>query len=160
MLIYRPKTKKERFQNAVKAISDFLDNRPTKYYALSFEKTTNNFEIFKKEFEQNGYMTVYGGACEKSIYESEVTNIFGRVWHDEIHLKHDLDFSLESEKTVAQYQITELELFLANECYSLETILDAKEVLYRDIVGQVEYYYEKGDFVENQKEFVYSRFLS
>lgn len=158
-MYYLPKTKKERFTNGIQAIEYFLKNYKSAYNYQIKDKTTNNFKKMQQEVEENNILFVSSEGCENSIYSDKEFNILFRVWHDNIHLQYNLDFSRDQELKVCYLQIEEIDKFLTSEAYSPLLIEDVKEILYHDIAGQVEYYYTNNSFVDDQKLFTYDRFL-
>lgn len=122
------------------------------------DKTTNNYEVFKAETKQNGYITVSSEGCETSIYGNSYINILARVWHDKIHLEFDLDFSEHGETIVANIQQLEVRQFIGAK-YNEDRGYYAGLLIWLDIYEQVIYYKETGKFVENQLEFIKNRFM-
>lgn len=159
-IAYKPMTKKDRFNNAVNMIESFLTDYNSPYKFKLVDQTTNNFETFKNEVKINGYMLVSNEGNEKTIYTKPYYNTIARVWHDTVHLNTDLNFSLEDETIVAYFQIAELEEYGDNNGYNRTTVEDAKELIYHDIIGQANYYKKTNSFVDDQKKFVYSKFLN
>lgn len=155
-----PLTKKQRFYNAINAISYFLSEMPMPYGFETAPTTTNNYKKFREDVLDTNIIVVSEEGCDKTIYDDPYTNQLARYWHDRIHMDEDLDFSTSSEVIVCDKQIKELEAFLSAEAYRPRTINDACEIIYHDIVGQAEYYEENTEFLEDQKAFVYERFLS
>lgn len=97
-----------------------------------------------KRFTGLALFPVYSGGNDNSIYDCVATNKLARAWHDLGHILLNAPFTLEGEKIVAEWQ-----------CAQLHGI--DKEIMYCDVVAQVEYYINKGEFVANQKQFVTSR---
>ena len=159
-IAYTPLTKKVRFHNAVLLIEEFLTQYKSNYKFKLEDHTTNNYDQFKKDTLKDGYMKVLTKGCEKTIYNDPKFNIIARVWHDNIHLNSDLNFSVEDEKIVAYLQIAGIEEYATNVGYNCITIEDVKEIIYHDIIAQVEYYEKNKIFVDDQKKFVYSKFLN
>lgn len=158
-MIFTPKSKLDRFNDAVKVIELFLEGYKSAYkYELAY-RTTNNFDTFKKEIAETGVMLVSNEGNSNTIYTHPTYNILARVWHDNVHLKHDLDFSLESEVRTCQHQLEELRIALNNMGVSPIIINDAMELIYHDIIGQATHYADTREFVIEQKLFVFNRFI-
>ena len=160
-MYYSPKSKEERFETAVNALQEFVVNyESSNKFKVVDRETTNDFKKFKDEVTKNGFMRITSLGCDNTIYSKGYYNIIARVWHDDLHLKNDLDFSLEDEKKVCYLQIEEISKYLLKEGFNQCTVEDVKEVLYFDIIGQAKEYEKIQKFVENQKEFVFNRFLN
>lgn len=153
-------TKEARFSNAVAVIELFLMGYKSKYTYEVVESTTNSFKAFKEEIANEGIMYVSNEGCENTIYSSPAYNILARVWHDNVHLKHDYDFGEVGEVKTCQVQLAELRIALDKLGVSPVIVEDALEVIYHDIIGQVEYYATNKSFVANQRDFVFERFLA
>ena len=153
-------SKQVRFNHAINYIQAFLNQYEGNYKFKLVDKTTNNFNTFKNETLKNGYMLVSNQGNDKTIYDHAKYNVIARVWHDNIHLKHNLDFSVHDEKIVGFLQMEEIETFLDKRGVCTCDILDVKEILYHDVIGQVSYYETKKQFVNNQRKFVFARFLN
>ena len=158
-IVKQPLSKKERFNNAINSIENFLTDYRGDYKFKLADKTTDNFLSFKNETLKNGYITISKQGNDKTIYTKSTYNIIARLWHDNLHLQHNLDFSIDDEKIVCYLQIAELETYLVKRGVSPCTIQDATEIIYHDIIGQVDFYANNKKFVDNQMKFVYSRFL-
>lgn len=123
-------------------------------------KTTNNWEKFKVQTKTNGYITVSGYGCDRTIYSTREINILARLWHDTLHLELDVGFDLESEKIVAEKQCQEVYDWLIENDFPDNIAQSAYSIIYHDIVSQAEYYERYARFVPYQKEFVISKFLN
>jgi len=159
MIYLQPLSKKARFNNAVSLIQDFLTQYKLTYKFIVKDQTTNNYKKFKKETLETGIMLVSSEGCENTIYTDKKFNIIARVWHDHVHLKHDLDFSYKCEITTAQHQIDEIVRYMDARGTDCVMQNDVKELIYHDIITQAKYYKNTGEFVNNQYKFVYSHFL-
>lgn len=103
-------------------------------------------EMLKKRFNKEEKITVWSGCSENSIFGDSKINTYFRAWHDYNHIKHNLDFTFESETLVCSIQISELPSH-----YYFEKML-----LYSDIIGQNLYFKENNEFPTNQRLFVYN----
>lgn len=146
---------KERFNKAVILLTEFIIHRTKNIEFYTQETTTNNYEEFLK-IGQPYEISLEG--CSDTIYGNQYINVLARVWHDDIHYLHGLDFGFEDEKIVCLLQSRELYYWCIDTSKDKETTQDAMRLAYEDIIGQYEYYMKHGKFVPNQYEYVYARF--
>lgn len=145
-----------RFDRAIMGITEFLANRRNIRPFVIAEKTTNSFKEFKQEVENNnGMMIISSEGCEKTIYGNAYLNILARAWHDEIHLAHNLDFSMKDEFLVSDIQSGQLR----NSTEDVQLGDDMATIIELDIKGQVIYYDRYKEFVDNQLLFVKRLFI-
>ena len=127
---------------------------------INFEihkETTNNFEAMKNDYEKTKILKVSSYGSENSIYKNKYINILARVFHDKIHLQHNLNFSKEDEISVARIQFAIVKNFLLKHT-TYENATNAAMLLFIDIKDQVDYYYKYNKFVKNQYKFVEKKF--
>lgn len=86
-------------------------------------------------------LRVWSGASESSIWGIEGNYLF-RAIHDSIHLLYGLSFSDLDEATVCYMS-----------CESLGLNKAERIIMQAEIIGQLEYKAEFGEFPENQREF-------
>lgn len=158
MFIY--KTKKEKFNQGLFALKHFLNKLHHKIGYKVEDMTTNNFQKFKDEILNKGYMSISLDGCNKTIYESVGYNVLARYHYDTIHYDYDLDFSLEDETKVCQIQIEQITSFMQKEGYTNQVISYASELIYLDIIAQGYFYKHNNKFLDDQYEFIYDLFLS
>lgn len=91
-------------------------------------------------------MPVYNGGCDTSIYGDAETNHAFRAWHDYLHCANDYGFSREHEIKVGLIHMQQ-----ARRAGLPQSDLD---MLIADTIGQIEYYYARGCYVDNQARFV------
>lgn len=116
------------------------------YYSTS-EGVPESYKALK-EFKESKVLPIASYGCDTSIYTEEV-NVKFRFWHDVLHLENNKSFSRLGEHSVADLHIeAAVELGLSDL---------AINILKVDTKGQVDHYFETGDFVSNQKEFVLSK---
>ena len=97
-----------------------------------------------------GYVTVWSGKSDKSIWSDIRVNLAFRAWHDYIHIINDFPFTFEGElRTYVEH------------CKQLRAIYGVNNeteewchLLYAEIMGQLEYKELHGDFPEEQRQFV------
>lgn len=121
------------------------------------KETTNSFEVMKNDYEKTKILKVSSSGSENSIYKNKYINILARVFHDKIHLEHNLNFSKEDEISVARIQFSIVKNFLLKYT-TYENATNAAMLLFIDIKDQVDYYYKYNKFVKNQYKFVKKRF--
>lgn len=118
------------------------------------DKTTNNFIKFMEQYKEDGCITVSLDGSGTSIYGNTYVNTLARVWHDKVHIELCLDFSVNSEVTVCEYQMAQLADYLTHYNIPKRRVDLACLLLRIDIVDQVYYYRDTGKFVPSQYEFV------
>lgn len=95
-------------------------------------------------YKSKGVLGVSDIGCENTIFGNKNINLAFRAWHDSIHIKHNLPFTLEGELAVFNEIQSQL------HCnYYFEKLL-----LYGDIIGQTLYYEKYKVFPDNQRDFV------
>ena len=143
----------DRLENAITLLTEFIVHRTKNIEFKVVETTTNNYEEFKEQ-SKNG-LEISSEGCKNSIYGNAYINILARVWHDDVHLLIEKDFSLEDEIEVCEMQIDELLRWYINTGRSdSQLLLDTVLLIEIDIKRQREYYEKHKEFVENQMKFV------
>ena len=89
---------------------------------------------------------VFNGGCDSTIYPDDATNHAFRAWHDSLHLLNDYSFSREHEIKVG--------LIHMQQARAAGLSQRDQDTLVADTIGQIEYYYERGEYVDNQSAFV------
>ena len=115
----------------------------------------NNWEDLQA-FADNplGFLPVWNGASETSIYGSTAANYAFRYWHDMGHLEHGLSFSPEDERELQlSHHLVAVAKRLTETDGSNETIRLALELYRADTIGQIEYSVANRRFPDNQIEF-------
>lgn len=147
------------YNQAVYDLSEFITQRTKNVEFKVSDFTTNSFKKFKEETRLNGgIINVSLEGSETSIYGNKYINTLARVWHDMMHLEYNLSFNSHDEKTVGKIQKEEVFKYFKEKGISYRGYL-AGALIWIDIVEQVNYYNETGEFVENQVEFVRTKFL-
>lgn len=90
-------------------------------------------------------LPVYDGGSDDTIFGSREVNFAFRAWHDALHLENNLGFSQEDELTMAMLHCKELRLMGISE--------DDCDLMFNDVAGQVLYYYNSKEFINNQQHF-------
>jgi len=88
---------------------------------------------------------------ELTIYSKPEFNILNRFWHDVTHLQLGKGFSFADETTVILEQCRQLA--------EAGVSINAQRVFWTDMYEQAKYYDEEGQFVNNQRKFVYTKLL-
>lgn len=150
-------TIESKFNQAVRDLTEFVIHRTSGIAFTMSETTTNSFKEFKDEtIRNNNVMNISLEGCTNTIYGNEYINVLARVWHDDIHLKHNLNF-MEHESIVAKVQREEVFQFIRAK-YDHIRAYYVGVLIWLDIQEQVRYYKEKGEFVDNQYEFILTKF--
>lgn len=105
-----------------------LDIAPNTFKALESNRTAS--------------LVVWSGASEQTIYGDPTVNHAARAWHDSLHLKLGADFTVIGETRVAIEQCR----LIGSDQYA--------DILWSEIVGQVEYFEKHGSFPIDQVEFI------
>jgi hypothetical protein len=146
--------------NFRQAVSDLKEciNEFTKHskYVVAC-KTTNNFSKFKADTLEKGYIVVSREGCANTIYGSEEMNIKARVWHDEIHLATNLNFSKEAELKVSKIQEAFVYAYVSYH-HGEERAEEARRLIGLDIAGQSLYYAKHKEFLDDQFAFIYKTY--
>ena len=88
-----------------------------------------------------GTLTVWAGASDNTIYGDPTVNHAFRAWHDHIHLRYGLGFTIPEEIEVAKIQASILPDRLG-------------DIILAEVAGQANYLKEHGHFPEDQKAFI------
>jgi len=116
---------------------------------VAAEEAPNDFETLKEWHKRDGYITVWSGASEDTIFGEPFFNHAFRAWHDAVHLSHNLPFTLEGEKAAAEVQVAQLR---AN--FMPGTVLDRWcEIIRCEVGGQAEHFATTGEFPADQIAF-------
>lgn len=124
-----------------------LKRCPTRFNVSNLAPDTWNKT--QESYFNTGIITVWSGGSDKTIFSAPLINWCGRAWHDSIHLAHGYDFSLHGEEKTCEAQIADLYHITTNK----ELRQYGARLLECEIVGQADYYFKTGRFIDNQKEF-------
>ena len=143
------------YNKAIKALKEIMSyiitHKGIEYTTVSIGPNTYGDMVFYREEFGKFLISLEGN--DSSIYGSE-SNIHFRAWHDYIHYTYGLTFSKANEIKTAMIQIDQARIYGETLGYS-NTILDnIEKILKADIIGQVLYWYENREFVDNQEAFV------
>lgn len=105
------------------------------------------YEMLCAEINSRGRMTVWTGGSDHTIYASPKVNYAARAWHDWVHWKHGFDFGPVGEfKTFREQQR------MLRALYG-DAAMEWCAILHCEIVGQLAYCEQHGDFPANQMGF-------
>jgi hypothetical protein len=85
-------------------------------------------------------LVIWTGESDTTIFRDASVNWAFRAWHDSLHLKTRLDFSVDAEIELGRIQ--------ASQCYN-----QFADLIYAEVAGQAMHYKLTGLFVSNQIEF-------
>jgi hypothetical protein len=92
---------------------------------------------------------VYDGGCERTIYDIPAANYAFRFWHDSIHWTHGYGVGLADELRIAD--VHHAHAVRAFGVDSLEALIQRV-----DVAEQARFYSVTGEFVQDQKCFVWA----
>lgn len=124
-----------------------IDNRRILGTGLNYTVTDTapeGFEALKTFVTQHGYIPVWSGGSENTIFGTPEVNYAFRAWHDSVHLELNVGFDLEGETVVA------IEM-------SKNLPEDVARLIWIEVVEQAKYYFETGNFPVNQVEFTLNK---
>jgi len=150
----------EAYNQAVYDLTEFIVHRTKNSKFVVSEATTNNFKEFKEETIKNqGVINISLEGSDNTIYGNKYVNTLARVWHDEIHITHNLSFNEFDEAVVAKVQKEEVYQYFKNKGVYFRGFL-ASHLIYLDIMEQVKYYKENKEYVVNQNDFIKKAFVN
>jgi hypothetical protein len=128
--------------------SEVLNYLETKNVKVEFivGQPYESYEDLKNDFFKNKSFKISTLFSENTIFGEPQINHLNRLYHDFLHLYHNLDFSFESEMILNYYTIQEGKRFGLND-FDLE-------LLNIDNSGQIVYFFENKDFPQDQRKFV------
>lgn len=121
---------------------------PVEMLCVDRDVTPGEWRVWSAEFRSGwgtAFMPVSMTNADNTIYGDALANALARFWHDLVHLKTGLDFSLESEIKVSMIQLDQL--------WSVTDNLDVITAVEADTIGQQLYYLAHGEFPEDQRKF-------
>lgn len=152
------KLTKQNIFNAYKIIKKIIDVE-LDTLNITYEssmKAPNTYKAMLDYFNRNGHYLVYEGG-NHGIMGIDY-NIKFRALHDHMHRTYALSFSFNDEKmlsdiTAHRFQLLAKYCFDAShfETYCIGRVIDA------EIRGQIEHYEQCGDYVADQKAFIFDK---
>ena len=115
---------------------------------ITYETTKysrNSYSAMQLVFDAHREIVISTEGCETAIYGT-VPNIAFRFWHDCVHCELKRDFSYWGEHAVIEYQAKELVHYGISD--------GAMDIFMADTLGQVMYYYQHKEFVQDQARFI------
>ena len=112
---------------------------------MTTSDSRDSYQAMQTMYNKHDHIEVSTEGCDTAIYGT-VANIAFRFWHDCIHCELKRDFSYWGEMAVIYYQIAELREYGISE--------GAMNIFEADTIGQVWYYYEHKEFVQDQTRFI------
>ena len=95
-----------------------------------------------QDLRNESSLVVWSGASDSTIFQDKVVNWAFRAFHDTLHLKSGLLFTVDHEIELAKIQASQ---------FGTNDLMQA--LMYTEIAGQAEYFRLNGTFPENQLEF-------
>ncbi len=109
----------------------------------------NSLEELDAQIARDGRITVSGAYSDQTIYADPETNFAARAWHDWTHYTYRHAFTEEGERATFEDQKLDLLKRYGPGPQTEHFIL----LLKCEVVGQVEYFVEHGDFPADQVAF-------
>ncbi len=129
----------------MKPLSESLNTQIVKHappYIVVPDAPNTYADLKRYGIDDKGRIRVSPTNSINTIYADKQVNYAFRAWHDSLHLKYVLSFSLSDELKVAQLH---QRLIIGNY---------EKALIYIDVAEQARYWYVNRKYVENQREFV------
>jgi hypothetical protein len=126
-------------------ILKYLENKGIKVEFIETQPY-EDYEGLKNDFFINKSFKISTLFSDNTIFGDPKINHLNRLYHDFLHLYHNLDFTFESELILNYYTIQEGRRFGLND-FDLE-------LLNIDTGGQIVYFFENKNFPQDQRKFV------
>ena len=149
-----------QYKMGVMMIINFVQHKTKYVYFETSSKTTNDFDKFKAKVKEDGFITVSREGCTGTIYRDSEINVRARLWHDLWHLELNAPFDAAGEELVAEAQCQEMTDWLRTQKVTDKSIEAARNILYLDIMAQVEYYERYARFCKYQEIFIMNKYLN
>lgn len=144
--------RKAEIDEVVYELEQFYSKKKEELFSngWSFSTTQDAPESFKELVYrvQNKCIPIADYGSGLTIYSKPYYNYYNRFWHDVTHLKLSKGFSFADETTVILEQCRQLA--------EAGVSINAQRVFWADMYEQAKYYEDNNEFVNNQKEFVYT----
>ena len=109
----------------------------------------NDFETLKAWHKRDGFITVWKGASDSTIFGEPYYNWAFRAWHDAVHLTYDLPFTQEGEEAAAEMQCQHIMRHFGDDSRSRKWC----ELIRCEVAGQAAHYAQTGEFPADQIAF-------
>ncbi|QPC44957.1 hypothetical protein HW532_20990 [Kaustia mangrovi] len=113
----------------------------------------SSYKALVREHDKYGFITVFDGGSDHTIFGSPETNIAFRAWHDWCHLHLGADFSSEGEAAAAALQIKHLRQYGREHFIPPAAIDHAALLIDAEVNGQNRYYQKHKKYVKDQRSF-------
>lgn len=100
-------------------------------------------------FARDGFVTVWTGASEGTVFDDPETNWAFRAWHDAAHIRHALPFTLEGEVAAAYVQAADIVGEYGDGGDSVAMV----SLLLCEVIGQAKWFARHGAFPADQMAF-------
>lgn len=130
---------------------NYLRSEGLGYYITS--KAPNSYKDLK-EYEGQAIIPVYSGGSSRTIYPEIYMNYNFRAVYDFHQLYVDWDFSYAGESKAIEQHYRSLMEFIKFTFKNSRQELLLRKVFLADTIGQVAYYYENKEYVQDQFTFV------
>jgi len=129
-------------------------------YQVNFKPSSNapsTYKAMRSKRDENGYFVVYNGGDHGLLGEDY--NIKFRALHDFMHYKHNLSFKFEDERKLSDItMITFSEMAWGELNITAWQTHCIRQVIDREIRGQIDYFETRGHYVPNQSVFILDHF--
>jgi len=147
--------RKAEIDEAVYELEQFYSKKCDELYSngWSFKTANDAPESFRALVyrTQDKCVPIADYGSELTIYSKPYYNYYNRFWHDVTHLQLGKGFSFTDETTVILEQCRQLA--------EAGVSINAQRVFWADMYEQSKYYEDNNAFVNNQKQFVYTKLL-
>lgn len=106
----------------------------------------STLEALKFEVNERGRLTIWNGACERTVFGCPEVNLHFRAWHDWAHFTYDLPFTVDGETAAAFVQAAQI-------CRRYGPDRDMVQLLFCEVIGQALWYEGHKEFPEDQRKF-------
>lgn len=122
------------------------------------DETYDDYETLVNDAVNNGYMTISLAFCNNTIYRYNSDNVLFRVVHDHLHIINRLSFSIVDEAILGTKQVALFTKWMLTQDIPNEQRAQVVRLYQNDILGQLSYLEEFGDFPSNQLQFALNYF--
>lgn len=140
----------KNIQNTIRELERIILRNASDIQYRVMDKVPENFETLKAFVSEHGYIPVWSGSSDNTIFSSSEVNYAFRAWHDSVHLKLNVGFDLSGEIATAVEQ--------CRTAVQGGLTADLGRVIMIEVVEQALHFFSTGKFVENQKLFFLNKF--
>lgn len=131
-----------------------LENDNVKFIALPEDEAPATLETligrFINEFDGRRTIAVSEAHSDRTVFGAPEMNHAFRAWHDWAHIRHKLPFTPEGEHAAYLLQLDDMR----RVCGAITNARALRNLLWAEVVGQVQYELTHGEFPEDQVAFV------